>query len=167
MLEKIRKFYARFCAFELVLGAVCLGTTVVVLTIAALSRAFGYPLNWSLDLALWLFTWSVFLGSDTALRADKMVNVDLLVKHLPAAARKAVQLVVYLMMAVFLLMLAVLGFELSYLSRFRTFQGIPTMSYTWVTLSIPICSTLMLITLGIKVKELFVPSRSAHKEAAG
>jgi TRAP-type C4-dicarboxylate transport system permease small subunit len=40
----------------------------------------------------------------------------------------------------------VYGIKLSYTTRFRSFQGIPWFSYTWVTLSVPIGSMLMVTT---------------------
>jgi TRAP-type C4-dicarboxylate transport system permease small subunit len=46
----------------------------------------------------------------------------------------------------------VYGSWLSYTTRLRTFQGIPGFSYTWVTLSVPLGCTLMLITAILKIK---------------
>ena len=160
----IQKIYKRFCAVETTLAAICLGSTVVIITVSALSRTFGYPINFALDIALLLFTWSVFLGADTALRADKMVNVDVLFKRLPPKAQKVMQLIIYLIIMAFLWMFIILGFKLSYLTRFRVFQGIPTLSYTWVTLSVPICSVFMVITVCIKIVRLFKPAAKADTE---
>lgn len=154
-MEKIKKLYARFCDMELVIASLFLAITVGIITFAAILRTFGFPQNWALDIALWLFTWSVFIGADTALRANKMVNVDILFKVFPKKLQKIVQLIIYGIIFVFLIMFIVYGFKLSYITRFRTFQGIPQMSYTWVTLSIPICSVFMIITTVIKVVELF------------
>lgn len=154
-MEKIKKLYARFCDMELVIASLFLAITVGIITFAAILRTFGFPQNWALDIALWLFTWSVFIGADTALRANKMVNVDILFKVFPKKLQKIVQLIIYGIIFVFLIMFIVYGFKLSYITRFRTFQGIPQMSYTWVTLSIPICSVFMIITIVIKVVELF------------
>ena len=160
----IQKIYKRFCAIETTLAAICLGLTVVIITVAALSRTLGYPINFALDIALLLFTWSVFLGADTALRADKMVNVDVVFKKLPPKGQKVMQLIIYLIILAFLWMFIILGFKLSYLTRFRVFQGIPTLSYTWVTLSVPLCSVFMVITVCIKIVRLFKPVKVEKTE---
>ena len=43
---------------------------------------------------------------------------------------------------------------MAYLTRFRSFQGIPGFSYTWVTLSVALGSLLMLLTALGKLREL-------------
>jgi TRAP-type transport system small permease protein len=45
----------------------------------------------------------------------------------------------------------VMGLYLSWISRVRSFQGIPAISYSWVTLSVPIGALLMLVTTALKV----------------
>ena len=61
-------------------------------------------------------------------------------------------------------MFVIYGFKLSYTARFRSFQGIPQMSYTWVTLSIPVCSVFMIITTVIKIVELFKKKSNSEVE---
>jgi TRAP-type C4-dicarboxylate transport system permease small subunit len=46
----------------------------------------------------------------------------------------------------FLLFLIGTGLWLSYVSRARSFQGIPWISYSWVTMSLPVGAGLLLIT---------------------
>lgn len=163
-MDKIKKIYKKFCNLELIVASTFLAATVAIITFAAIARTFGFPQNWSLDIALWLFTWSVFIGADTALRANKMVNVDLLFKILPNKVQKVLQLIIYLIILVFLGMFVFYGFKLSYTTRFRSFQGIPQMSYTWVTLSIPVCSVFMIITTIIKIVELFKKNPNSEVE---
>ncbi|MCX7856635.1 MAG: TRAP transporter small permease [Deltaproteobacteria bacterium] len=50
---------------------------------AAVTRYMGHPINWSVDVAVCLFTWCTFLGGDVALRRDKLMCVDVLVRNLP------------------------------------------------------------------------------------
>ena len=54
---------------------------------------------------------------------------------------------------IFLMSLIGFGVWLSYTTRFRTFQGIPGFSYTWVTLSVPVGGALMVITTVLKIRE--------------
>jgi TRAP-type C4-dicarboxylate transport system permease small subunit len=82
-----------------------------------------------------MFTWSVYVGADTALRDDKMVNVEIFQQFLKPKTKKILQLFIYILILIFLLLMVYYGFYLAYSSRFRTFQGIPFLSYTWATLS--------------------------------
>jgi TRAP-type C4-dicarboxylate transport system permease small subunit len=58
----------------------------------------------------------------------------------------------YLLIAVFLLYLIVMGAWLSWTSRIRSFQGIPEVSYSWVTMSLPFGAALLLMTTLLKVR---------------
>jgi TRAP-type C4-dicarboxylate transport system permease small subunit len=154
IMKRIAKAYEKFCSIELAVGAVLLLTTVGMLTLAAILRTIGFPINWGLDLALLMFTWSVYIGADTALRDDKMVNVDLFQQFLGPKAKRILQLCIYCILLVFLGLMVYYGFKLAYTSRNRTFQGIPFLSYTWATLSIPIPSVFMMITTILKIRAL-------------
>ncbi len=81
-MKRLAKAYENFCAIELAFGAVLLISTVFMLTLAAILRTIGFPINWGLDVALLMFTWSVYVGADTALRDDKMVNVEIFQQNL-------------------------------------------------------------------------------------
>lgn len=153
-MNRIAKAYKKFCDIELAVGAVLLISTVFILTFAAILRTIGFPINWGLDLALLMFTWSVYVGADTALRDDKMVNVEIFQQFLKPKTKKILQLVIYILILLFLFLMVYYGFYLAYSSRFRTFQGIPFMSYTWATLSMPIPSVFMIITTCLKIRNL-------------
>ncbi|ORC35151.1 hypothetical protein B4O97_10495 [Marispirochaeta aestuarii] len=152
----VKRTYAGMCAVEAALSAVCLITTVVVIFSLAVFRSFDIPIHWALDTALLVFTWGVFLGADVAFREDKLVNVDFVYTRLPGKLQTVVSLFLYLLMAVFLIALLYHGIDLSISTKHRSFQGIPHLSFTWVTISMPICSFLMLISLSIKVYRTLV-----------
>lgn len=152
----IKDFYKKMCNIEIILAITSLVFTVSLMTISAIMRTIGLPINWGLDMSLLSFTWSTFLGADAAFREDKLVKVDLLLEKVPQNIRKKIELVIYLMILVFLFTLVYLGIRLSIFSRHRTFQGIPRLSYSWVTISVPICSLLMMITGSIKIYQKFI-----------
>ena len=83
-----------------------------------------------------------------------MVNVDILPQHLKPRAKKYLKLFVYILILIFLFLMVYYGFYLAYSSRFLTFQGIPFLSYTWATLSMPIPSIFMIITTCLKIRDL-------------
>ena len=135
MFYKIEEYLAAF----LLLGA------TLVIFFAAIFRSFNQPLNWSLDIALFLFAWSVFLSAEVAMRRGNLVNVDFIIGRFPESVQRIVGIVTYIIIMVFLGTLVVFGFYLSYMTRARSFQGIPTFSYTWVTLSVPVGGMLCMI----------------------
>jgi TRAP-type C4-dicarboxylate transport system permease small subunit len=61
----------------------------------------------------------------------------------------------------FLSAMVYFGIKLAYISRVRVFQGIPGFSYTWVTLSVPVGSFLMMITTVLKMRALLVHRKEA------
>ncbi len=132
-------------------------TTVVVIFSLAIFRTFDVPIHWALDTALLVFAWGVFLGADVAFREDKLVNVDFVLARMPDKLQRSVQLFLYLLIGLFLIALVYFGVDLSISTQHRSFQGIPALSYTWVTVSMPISSVLMLVTLSIKVYRTIKP----------
>jgi len=137
---------------ELLFVKVAFVSLVLLVFIAAFTRYIGYPINWSVDMAQCLFAWCTFLAADIAMRNNKLMRVDFFVKKLPEQFRSKIELLNLIIIFVFLIALIGYGFYLSYTTRFRTFQGIPGFSYTWVTLSVPLGSLLMSITTVQKIK---------------
>jgi TRAP-type C4-dicarboxylate transport system permease small subunit len=160
------EFYDKLCEFEVDLSGFCLMGTVLVIFIAAVSRVFGQPVTWGFDVALLLFTWGVFIGADAAYREGKFVYVDIFCERFPLSWHKPMKLLVYFIIAAFLVALIYLGFILSIRTWHRSFQGIPALSYTWVTLSVPISSVLLLVTTAIKVrKEIIMQQPTSDKNS--
>lgn len=157
----MRKFYDYLCKTEVVVAATCFAVSCLLIFMAAVARTMDRPINWSQDLSLFLFAWSVFLSADAALRADKLVNVDLLMHRLPPTLRKVVSLGNHALILAFLSAMVYFGIKLAYISRVRVFQGIPGFSYTWVTLSVPVGSFLMIITTVLKMRALLVHRKEA------
>ena len=143
---EMKYFYKKMCNIELVLAIIFLLLSVFLIFISAVIRKVGMPINWGLDIALLLFAWSTFLGADIAFREDKFMNIDILFLKMPKSLQKPLELVIYITILIFLSALIYLGAILSVFTWSRTFQGIPALSYTWITLSIPVCSFLMVIT---------------------
>lgn len=147
----MKKFYEAFCKIELTLAIFGLVTSVTVIFLAAMLRTLGSPINWGTDIALLLFTWSTFLGADIAFRANKLVNVDILFNRLFGKPQKVTKLIIYLICLGFLAAMVYLGAIQSVKTWSRSFQGIPALSYTWVTLSVPVSCASMAVTTLIKM----------------
>jgi TRAP-type C4-dicarboxylate transport system permease small subunit len=150
----MKRFYERLCKAEVFVAAVCFCASCMVIFVSAIARSVHQPLNWSLDISLFLFAWSVFLAADVALREDKLVNVDILVSRLPARAQRVIAAGLYIVILAFLATLVGYGAWLSYFTRSRAFQGLPRVSYTWVTLAVPVGSALQIVTVVNKLRNL-------------
>ena len=149
----MKKLYEYICKGETFLIKVFLVFIVALVFIAASTRYVGYPINWSVDMAVCLFAWCTFLGGDVAMRNNKLMNVDFFIRKLPAKYRNLIEIISLFIVLIFLVALIGFGAWLSYTTRFRAFQGIPWFSYTWVTISVPIASMLMVITTILRIRE--------------
>ena len=119
-------------------------TTIIFLN--AVARVFKHPLNWAVDIALFLFAWACFLGGDVAFRDGRLVNVNVLIEHLPLKLQKLAAAIVYAVILAFLYCLIRYGIVLCGTTRHRSFNGVPGFSYMWVTIAIPICGSFMFLT---------------------
>ncbi|MBZ4658825.1 MAG: putative C4-dicarboxylate transporter, small permease protein [Desulfacinum sp.] len=149
-MERIKKIYDLVCKGEELAAGVFLVAIMVLIFASGVARTVGHPLGWGMDMATFLFAWTAFFSADIALRKDKHIRVEALVRKFPPRVQTAIEIFNYLVITAFLVFLIVYGIKLSYTSRFRTFQGIPGFSYMWVTLSVPVGSFLLLITTLIK-----------------
>jgi len=149
----MKKVYEVICKGEIFVIKIFMVFIVGLVFIAASTRYLGYPINWSVDMAVCLFAWCTFLGSDVAYRNNKLMNVEFLVRKLPEKNKNVVELINLFIILIFLAAMIGYGIWLSYTTRFRTFQGIPGFSYTWVTLSVPVAALLMMITTILKIRE--------------
>ena len=149
----MKLLYEYICKFESIFVKVLFVFLVALVFIAAFTRYIGYPINWSVDMAQCLFAWCTFLAADIAMRKDKLMKVDFVVAKLSEKYRDIIEYINLFIILIFLLSLIGFGIWLSYTTRFRSFQGIPGFSYTWVTLSVPVGGSLMVITTILKIRE--------------
>ncbi|NLV83845.1 MAG: TRAP transporter small permease subunit, partial [Spirochaetales bacterium] len=147
----MRKFYKKICQAEVVVSAVCLSVSCLLIFVAAIARSVDRPFNWSQDLSLFLFAWSVFLAADVALRKDKLVRMELLTNTLKPEISKIVTIINYVLILVFLVAMTYFSIKLCFISYRRVFQCLPRFSYTWVTASFPVGALLMIVTVVLKL----------------
>jgi TRAP-type C4-dicarboxylate transport system permease small subunit len=156
----MKKFYEVLCTVEAFLARMFLMVMVVLIFGAGIARLVGHPINWAIDAATCVFAWACFLSADVAWRKDKLMSVAVLTNHLPEKGQKYCRLLNYSILTVFLVYLIPTGLWLSYVSRERTFQGIPDFSYSWVTMSLPLGATLLLMTTILKFRNEIKPGRN-------
>ncbi len=126
---------------------------VSLIFLGGVMRMAGHPINWSTDFATAFFAWACFLCADIAWRRNSLLSIELLVRALPARAQKALRLANYLVISAFLVYLMVMGAWLAWTSRARSFQGIPEISYSWVTASAVVGGFLLLVTTLLKARD--------------
>lgn len=149
----MKRAYERLCAGEAWLAGALLVLMVALIFLGGVARLFGYPLNWSTDFATAFFAWAAFLCADIAWRRGSLMSIEFLVNRLPEKSQKAMRLANYFIVAAFLVYLMAMGTWLAWTSRARSFQGIPEISFSWVTMSLPVGGALLLITTILKVRD--------------
>jgi TRAP-type transport system small permease protein len=157
----VKKLYDGVCAAETWIAATFLVLMVILIFMGGVLRMAGHPINWSSDAATCLFAWACFLCADIAWRRNSLMAIEVLTARLPLRLQSAFRLLNYALISTFLLYLIVMGAYLSWVSRARSFQGIPEVSYSWVTMSLPVGGLLLLVTTVLKVRG---EMRGEHQE---
>jgi TRAP-type transport system small permease protein len=130
---------------EDLVARVCLAGCSALVFVAAVSRAFGAPVLWAIDIAMLLFIWCAFLGADAALRARQHIIIDIVVRLFPQRLQRVLLIVHWTIIIAFLLALVVLGAQLTLLNVERP-MGDTEISYAYVTAAVPVGALLMAIT---------------------
>jgi TRAP-type C4-dicarboxylate transport system permease small subunit len=149
----VKRLHDRLCAGEAWVAGAFLVLMVSLIFLGGVSRVLGYPLNWSTDFATAFFAWACLLCADIAWRRNSLMSIELVASRLPPPAQKALRLANYGVISAFLAYLVVMGTWLAWASRARSFQGIPEISYSWVTMSLPVGGALLLVTTLLKVRD--------------
>lgn len=149
----MRALYAYLMRVEAVLAASFLLLMVGLIFFGGVARLMRHPANWTIDFATCFFAWACFLCADIAWRKDLLLSIDFVTARAPEKARRVVGYLNYAIISTFLVYIIYAGTLLSWVSRARSFQGIPSISYSWVTMSLPVGGLLLLITTLLKWRE--------------
>ncbi|MCB1422577.1 MAG: TRAP transporter small permease [Nitratireductor sp.] len=96
-----------FQRIEFAGACLLLAGIVILVGIAAITRAAGQPIIWSVEIAQLLFVWLCMLAADLALQQKRHFGLMLLLDNVPATARKWIEIA---NMAVLIILLAFLLF---------------------------------------------------------
>lgn len=149
---------------EEAISMICLMGATVILCLGAISRTLGYPLAMISDISLCLFAWCVFLGADAAYRKNKLVYVELIIDGVSPKLRRILYGINYTFIFVFLVFFVAQSTRLVTFSWVRKWAAIPTLSYGWVALSMPLGCSLMLITTIIQFYKYVIRGESRMSE---
>jgi TRAP-type C4-dicarboxylate transport system permease small subunit len=112
---------------------------------------FNSPLTWSEELAVFAMVWLTFIGSVICMRDREHIEIEILVDHLPPKLRRVVIVVSRMISALFLLLLAWYGLELT-MENFSTksaANGIP-MGYVYVIIPLGALGMLYYVVKSIR-----------------
>jgi TRAP-type transport system small permease protein len=150
----VTRVYAQLCRLEALVAGVFLVAMVALIFIGGIARMAATPMNWTTDIATCLFAWACFLCADVTWRNNGLMAVEIISGKLPSPAQRLLAWCNYLIISTFLVYVIGAGLWLSYVSRARSFQGIPGVSYSWITLSMPVGALLLLVTTVLKMRDL-------------
>lgn len=148
----MKRLYQQIGIVEDWIARTFLVVMVVLIFAAAVARLVGSPLNWAIDIATALFAWTCFFAADVAWRANRLMAVESLTNYLTERGRVIFRLVNLAIIGAFLVYVIPAGVWLSWVSRERSFQGIPEMSYSWVTMAMPVGCLVLLATAVVKAR---------------
>ena len=159
----MRRAYRLLGTAEAAVAGTFLVLMVLLIFGGGVARLARTPLNWTNDLATCLFAWSCFLCADIAWRRGGLMSIELVTERLSPETRRLVAWANLFILGAFLIYLIGAGLHLSWVSRARTFQGIAGVSYSWVTISLPVGAALLLLTTIIKAFDLRRPPPPAAR----
>lgn len=148
---------------ETIIAGAFLVLMVVLIFAGGIARMLGEPLNWTGDAATCLFAWACFLSADIAWRNNSLMAIEVLTERLPERTQVLLRYLNYALICGFLIYLIAMGLYLSWISRIRSFQGIPEISYSWVTMSLPVGAALLLLTTLLKLRDEWHGLREANR----
>ena len=148
----MKKIYEKFCKIEQLLCNFGFMLMVALVFISSLARGVGHPLAWSIDVAQLMLCWTTLIGADVAFRHKRFQGLDLITRRFPIQVQRVIGIVVDIIIMVALVIFIMYGVRLSIDSYMRTFQTLK-MSYSWVTIALPVMSVLMLISVALDIVE--------------
>lgn len=160
------KLSERLYRLEVALAGTFLILMVAMIFTGGVARMMRMPINITIDLATCFFAWATFLAADIAWRRDLLISVRLYHHRLPPRAARALELANYAIVLLILGYGVYAGAWLCWISRARSFQGMPGVSYSWVTAALPVGSALMIGTTLAKIRGV-LRDRDADGQAGG
>ena len=150
----MKKFYEKVCKLEELIALILVAGIAVLVFVSALMRTIGHP-------------WLIFLGSDVAMRGSGLIGVDLFVKKFPAGVQKVLDILFKVIIAAFLCVLIYYGYGMTTSGWARQITSLH-ISYSWVTMAVPVGSFFMLIsTIRNIIERVKTPAGQEVKHEAG
>ena len=160
----MRKLYHAICKAEVIICGSGFVLLVVFIFLSAVLRFFRVSMAWNIDIALFLLSWTAFLGADIAWRSGRLVGVDIVTSRFPPGLQKIIEILIYIVIFAALVIIIVFGTRLAWTDRVRKFQSIP-MPYSLVTMSLVTAALSMSVSTILKIRRCILNFRGGEKEA--
>ena len=93
---------------------------MVVTFLGVISRfVLNLSIGWSSDVTRWSFIYAIFFGAAYAARTNSHLNLDVVISMLKPKAKAAVELIIFLLLTIFCIMIAYWGFKLTIMSGMK------------------------------------------------
>ncbi len=108
------------------------------------------PLTWLEEAQMLFIVWLVFFGGSAAFRLHAHVSIEILVDIMPAWARKAVEVLVFLVVTAVLIFIACRGYEyVARLASGRRVSNVLRIPYALTYAAVPVGAACMLVNFWI------------------
>ncbi len=139
---------------EISVATALLAAIVLLVAIAAVSRKFGTPIIWSLEVSTALFVWLVVLAVDIAMQQNRHFGLSLVLDNVPARVRRWIEIanmLAVMALLVYLLYYAVINVPLMQ----KRMLGALQIPKSYVHLAMPVGILLWLRTLAFQLRDLW------------
>ena len=152
----MNKIYKLYCKAEEALVGLFFIIIVALTFMNAMLRLFGAPIIYADDICMLLFSWTALMGADVAMRFCRLVGMDICTSKLSPKLQKILGIVVQVIMIVMLAILIKGGLKIVKLNGSRPFNTLESFGirYGAVTMSIPVCCSMMILTCVTKIFKL-------------
>ena len=137
---------------EYACAATLLVAVVLLVGVAAVTRALGSPIIWSIEVAQLLFLWLCIIAIDLGLQQNRHFGIGLVLDNLRPAVRKLVQIANLLVLIALLVYLLQFAWKNTALMHARL-DGALQMPGSYFHASMLVGFVLMIRTLAVKLVE--------------
>lgn len=160
------KIYRWFCRAEEAACGIGFGFLIFFIFLSAILRLFKLSMSWYIDLAMLCLAWTAFLGADVAWREGQIIGIDLITRRLPSGLRRAVELVVLIIIAATLVVIVIFGARLAWTDRVSRYQSMP-IPLALVTLSLAVAAFSMFFSTIQKIRKVLRLIAGKDEDSAG
>jgi len=122
----------------------------------------GQPSTWSEVLVRSIMIWTVYLAAAAAFREGAMIAAEVLVRAVPRAVGRLMQIFAGALSAVFLFILVWTGIQMVGRTQAQTLAGLEIPIF-WIYLALPVGGTLALLAVFVRTSELLEPGATIHE----
>ncbi|MFZ4451583.1 TRAP transporter small permease [Salibacterium aidingense] len=131
---------------DYIITAALIGTILVVSANIFLRYVFNSPITWTEEVSVCLYIYVTFFGVSSAMKRNKHVGIDYIIRKLPSSLRYILQWIRLIVIFLIILFIFVfLGFQFALSSTGQT--SVLDISNVFIYLAVPLGGTLTLIHL--------------------